>query len=140
MDDKRVGSKVEVYLRASTPLDGHPDEVIGYLEELRKNGCIEDFSVREVPKQAEINNESSKAVQVFQEIESWASNNGVSIQPFFDREKYESSLSGNSGEIVTFPVMSVSVYEDDELRAVYPCSNGQGNHTVHECLHELESN
>lgn len=131
---------MELLLRASTPLEGHPDEVIGYLEELRSEGCIEDFSVREVPKQAEVTNGSSEAVRVFQELESWASDNGVSIHPFFDREQYESSLSGDHGEHVTFPVMSISVYEDDELRAVYPCSNSQGNHSVDECLHELESN
>lgn len=140
MNDKRVGSKVELFLRASTPLEGHPDEIIGQLEELRNDGCIEDFNVHEVPKQAEVNKGSSEAVQVFKEFESWASDNGVSIEPYFDREEYESSLSGDHGEVVTFPVMSVSVYEDDELRAVYPCSNGKGSHSVHECLHELESN
>lgn len=140
MNDKGSGSKVQLFLRASTPLNGQPDEVIEYLEELRRKGRIQDYDVHEVPKQADINNQSSEAVQVFQEFESWAHDNDVSIQPFFDRAEYESSLSGDTGEIVTFPVMCVSVYEDDELTAVYPCSNGQGSHTVHECLHELESN
>lgn len=140
MSDNEKESKIQLYLRASTPLKKQPDEVIGFLEFLENQGHIDSFDVHEVPKQAHTNNETSNAINIYEKFEEWANKNEVSIQPFFKKTEYQSSLSGDEGEIVKFPVMSLSIHKDGELNAIYPCLNNEGTHTVYEFLSGLNTN
>lgn len=46
--------------------------------------------------------------------------------------------SEERSEIIWLPLQCLTVYEDDQLAGVFPCTDGQGTNTVADSLHRLE--
>ncbi|SDJ85868.1 HTH domain-containing protein [Natronorubrum texcoconense] len=69
---------------------------------------------------------------------AWASGEGYTLEPSFDRRETGSMLDGRSAVQIRVPIVSLAVYESDTLRCVAPCSDGERTYSVEQCLAALE--
>lgn len=72
------------------------------------------------------------------EFETWADRTGRTLEPAFGVHERASDLAGESDRVVSLPVLCLAVYLDDDLVAVFPCSETDGVRTVEDCLALLE--
>jgi hypothetical protein len=111
----------EMVLWTRRPVCGPRTAVIDQLSKLRTDGVIADFEIRTWPDEIALSEhtEHSRVVEQYKEFLLWADDHDVSITPPFERRRV-SSLVGKSEEVLTVPIMCLAVYEDDDLRGVYP--------------------
>jgi hypothetical protein len=82
--------------------------------------------------------EAPPAVAQYHEFESWATAEGVDIDPFFTVRERDSFVDGVARELI-LPVMCLAVHGDDGLEAVAPNTRGAETNTVQDCLDALET-
>jgi len=71
-------------------------------------------------------------------MERWATDNGCSLVPAFDRHDRHSAFTGDDA-VVTLPVACVAYFEDDDLVGVYPHAGPCGHCTVADGLDRIEA-
>jgi DNA-binding Lrp family transcriptional regulator len=131
---------VTMTLRTRTPVCGSRTTVIDRLGRLRATGAIEGFEVRTWPDEVVLSDgtEPDPAVATFERLEAWATDRGLSLRPPFD-VRTVSSLLGRERELLTLPMMCLSVAVDDALVGVYPCDDGERTWTIADCLDAYET-
>lgn len=80
----------------------------------------------------------SEAIETYHEFAEWAERNDHSLSPAFERRTRSFVGLDRVDEVVVFPVVSLAIYEDEQLRAVFPCSDGDDNFSVPDCLDAFE--
>lgn len=125
----------ELYCRRSTAAIVPLDRLYGRLTGLVETDAVDSVDVTTWPGRVTLSESSmsdaletldadddrERAVRTYDEFETWADEAGVSLEPGFSRERYESSFTGESGVAVRFPVLALAVRDDsDDLLAVYP--------------------
>lgn len=68
----------------------------------------------------------------------WAARNGLTLEPAFQRREVTTFVHPKERVEIVVPVACLAVYEDDDLRTVAPCSNGEHVETVGDALARLE--
>jgi hypothetical protein len=126
---------VSMTLRARTPVCGPRTDVVNRLSSLRADERIAGFEVKTWPDELVLSETSGEnpIVETFERFEAWADDRGLSVRPAFD-VRTVSSLIGGRREILTLPMMSLSVSAGDDLVGVYPCTDGDRTWTVTDCL------
>lgn len=110
-----------LYCRASTTTATAIDRYHSALTELSNAGVLDGVEVVTWPTRVELSaGADSVAADAYDRFAEWADEEGCRLAPAFDVEAYESTFTGESGTALVTPVVSVAVYEDDELAAVYP--------------------
>ncbi len=130
---------VSMTLRTRTPVCGARTTVIDRLGSLRATGVIEGFEVQTWPDEVVLSDAAAPdgAIRTFERLEGWADERDVSVRPAFDVRTI-SSLVGNRHEILTLPMMCLTVSSGDELVGVFPHQHGERTVTIGDCLDAYE--
>lgn len=134
--------RAELYLRGDTyGTFGAQQSVLNRIRRLESEEVLDDANVagewQRIRTMAE--DRRSGALATYDEFADWAERNGFSLEPAFERRTRSYVGLDRVDEVVVFPVVSLAIYEDDELQAVFPCSDGSENVTVLDCLDALEA-
>lgn len=128
------GLRVDLYLRegASPAVAEQQRRVRSRLEATLGEGAL---SVREHPRRIPADGDSPLHER-FAEVRAWASDADVSLSPFFERRESYDPAAAAVREMVTLPVLWVTLSEGESLRATYPHVDGQVE-TVSDAVAEL---
>jgi hypothetical protein len=73
-------------------------------------------------------------------LETWAERRDCTLEPAFRRESVTPIHAPESTyDRIRVPLITLLVYEQEELVGVAPCSDGDHVHTVDDCLTALET-
>lgn len=138
---ERTGKRrAAVYVRESLPEPAarQRDSLRTRLRELEAEGAVDAFDVFDCPKR--IRRESptdTDARDRFVEFAQWARDSGVSLRPSFGTRECYAMDTGEKSEWIVFPAVSLAVYEDGDLAAVYPHADGGDYRSVADGLTAL---
>lgn len=79
------------------------------------------------------------SVEAVSDFERWAEGHGYTLAPAFARRECGSLLDDEAREVTVVPLLTLAVYEEDELKAVYPHVDDECVHTVDDGLEALET-
>lgn len=139
-DGTSEGMRVELYARRSLPeiAANRRDQVAGRLKQLADDGHVSEVEIHSWDKKVSIDAEC-REMDLYEEFSTWATEVGVSLEPFFDTRNCYSMETGEKGDRLVFPALCVAVYRDDTLQSVYPHSTNDGSRSVMDCLRAIES-
>lgn len=138
LPDQPEDSGVVVRMWARRPVCGPRTRVIDRLGTLRTDGAIEDFEIETWPDELVVGERDQQILTLVETLQQWALDADVTLQPAFDRRTV-SPLVGASHDVLTLPMMALAVYDDGDLRGVYPCSKGTRTWTVASYLSAVEN-
>ena len=117
------GLRVDLYLRqgASPAVTEQQRRVRSRLEASLGSGTL---SVREHPRRVPATDDSP-VYERFGEVRAWAREAGVSLSPFFERRESYDPAAGGVREMVTLPVLWLTLSEGSSVRATYPHVDGE---------------
>ncbi|ADJ14214.1 HTH domain-containing protein [Halalkalicoccus jeotgali] len=138
--------RAEIVLRSLAPhgVSERQGAIIERVENVLETGLLEAVDVevwgREMQADPAVRTAAHERYEV---IESWAAGRNRTLTPGFDRQRRESIVDDRSEEVISFPLICLVVYaveEDDEdpVRAVFPCSDGEQTYTVMDGIATLE--
>jgi hypothetical protein len=137
--DTRV--RAELYLRGDTygTFDAQ-QQVLNRVNRLEANGVFADSMVagewQRIRTMAE--DKRSGAVATYEEFTDWADRNGSSLEPAFERRTRTYVGMDRTDDVVVFPVVSLAIYDEKSLQAVFPCTDGEYTYTVGDALDAFE--
>lgn len=133
--------RAELYLRGDTygTFDAQ-QQVLNRVNRLEANGVFSESMVagqwQRIRTMAE--DARSGALATYEEFEDWAQRNGSSLEPAFEKRTRDYIGMDRSERIVVFPVVSLALYDETTLQAVFPCSDGDTTYTVGDALDAFE--
>lgn len=135
-----------LWLRTLGPSGLNPPqtEVLDRLRTLAKDGSIADLDVDVWGAWMGITRTTERgpadARETVAEFRRWAAEQGCTLRPAFDWRPVEpeDGREGPTGRIVT-PLITLAVYDEARLQAVYPHVDGADVRTVHDGVEALES-
>lgn len=138
------GLKFDLYVRGFSPFQELRNETVKRIEKLKRENKIANYRISEWPTEVMVSTrdetgDRNAPYYKFNEFESWATQNGVSIRPYFDVHEYSSLFTGEATEVIIVPTMCLAVSENDELKCVYPCTDGENIYTINDFLNGFES-
>jgi len=132
--------RIELFRRSYVPdvFEGQLERIVERLERLEREGTIAGFSIDTWDKNVRISMRDRDAVETaaateYAKFDAWASEHDMSLRPFFDRRTVGKS------ETIVLPILCLAVYEDDDLRGVFPCADEESVCSVPEYLTALEA-
>lgn len=128
---------VEVWMRANATVDvqDRQQAALDRFSRLKDDGIINTFSVNTWRKHINTLTDNSSATTVTPaldkalEFEHWSERNGRSL-PGFQRRTQSSLLTNATQEVFVTPILSLAIYEDDDLHEVIPNTGPEEHHTV----------
>lgn len=133
--------RAELYLRGDTygTFDVQ-QSVLERMQRLETDGALDATSVEGGWQRIRTANEDGRAgaVATYREFAAWARRNGYSLGPAFEERQRAYVGLDRVDDVVVFPVVTLATYEDDQLRGVFPCSDGDHIFRVEDCLDALE--
>ena len=144
MNDDSI--RVVLRLRTLGPSGLNPPqtEVLGRLRTLAEDGPIADLDVDVWGASMGITQTTDRDPEDVREtvaaFRRWATEQGCTLRPAFDWRSGESEdgRGGSNGRIIT-PLITLAVYDEERLRAVYPHVDGDDVRTIHDGVEALES-
>ncbi|WIV66149.1 HTH domain-containing protein [Natrialbaceae archaeon AArc-T1-2] len=82
--------------------------------------------------------ESENATAPVERFRAWARRRGCTLEPAFRRRTVDSLIVSETSTELVVPIVTVAVYEGDDLACVAPCVSGDDVYTVDDCLRALE--
>lgn len=138
LDQRR---RAELYLRGDTYGTYEAQQnVLARVRRLEDSNVLDDSTVADEWQRIRTMDEDRRdgALATFDEFTEWARQNGHSLEPAFEQRTRSYVGLSRVDDVVVFPVVSLAVYENDELEAVFPCSDGDQNYRVQDCLGAFE--
>jgi len=129
--------RAELYLRGDTygTFDAQ-QQVLNRVNRLEANGVFAESMVagewQRIRTKAE--DARSGAIATYEEFADWADRNGSSLEPAFEHRTRTYVGMDQVDEVVVFPVVSLVLYDDTRLQAVFPCTDGEHVYTVGDAL------
>jgi hypothetical protein len=122
------------------PVSGRQIEVIDRLSSLASKSGLDDFDVQTWPDKVVCSEHTQRSdvVQTYETVRTWADEHDREIEPPFERRTV-TSLVGRTEEILTLPVLCLTVYEDGDLRGVFPSRDSDRTCEIIDFLDALES-
>lgn len=114
------------------------ETILGRLEALCEQNVIDDVTVTYWFRQA-TDHDGDPVMPSVLALESWASANGFTLAPAFDRHQRSNWFTGAEDAVVNLPVICLAVLEDGEICAVYPHRSRSGHHSVTDGIEQLEA-
>jgi len=133
--------RAELYLRGDTygTFDAQ-QQVLNRVKRLEANGVFSESMVagewQRIRTMAE--DKRSEAIQTYEEFQDWADRNGHSLTPAFERRTRSYVGMDRVDDVVVFPVVSLAIYDGDDLEGVFPCSDEERTYTVGDALEAFE--
>lgn len=136
---------VTVHLRSS-PVSAaarRQKTVLDRVRELEAEGAVPELRVERWGARVSVPAEDAHpddAAALFTEFEAAAEDAGLRLTPFFETRESVGGLlsSGPATErIIIFPVVSLTIRDDDGLAGLYPCWNDGIHQSVEDCLGAL---
>lgn len=137
--------RVEVFLRTQTPPDvvDRLRELVARVRRLQDETGVADVRVKTWssvrPALEELSDSGPSVALTVNAFRSWADREGYTLRPGFERRQTTSMLDRRPAAELRVPVVCVAVYENDTLRCVAPCSDGERTYTVADCVDALEA-
>ncbi|MEA5387462.1 HTH domain-containing protein [Haloarculaceae archaeon H-GB11] len=133
--------RVELYLRGDTygTYDAQ-QTVLSRVNSLEDDGTLADATVEADWQRVRTPEQDSRdgALATYEEFREWARRNSYSLEPAYQRRTRAYMGTDVVHDVVTFPVVSLAVYDGDDLSAVFPCADGDLNYTVQDALAAFE--
>ena len=133
--------RAELYLRGDTygTYDAQQD-VLGRVGRLEADDVIAASTVADEWQRIRTMNEDRRdgALTTYREFAEWARHNGYSLEPAFEQRTRSYVGLNRVDDVVVFPMVSLAIYEGEELQAVFPCSDEERNYRVQDCLDAIE--
>ncbi|MFB6307720.1 MAG: HTH domain-containing protein [Haloarculaceae archaeon] len=134
--------RAELYLRGDTyGTFGTQQSVLNRVNRLEGEGVLDEATVAGEWQRIRTLAEDCRdgAVETYEEFADWARRNGYSLEPAFERRTRSYVGLDRVDDVVVFPVVSLAMYEADQLQAVFPCTDEDGeSYTVQDCLEAFE--
>ncbi|MDS0276939.1 hypothetical protein NDI85_03990 [Halomicroarcula sp. S1AR25-4] len=136
LDQSTDAVTIELWLREGT---GHTvrDVQAQYRQQttaLETSPQVADVTIRTWPTRLfrDLDQEavSGPVHRAVREMETWASENGYSLAPAFQRRVVRSPLSGRRREEVTLPIVCLAIHGDAGLEGVFPARHDGVVYTV----------
>lgn len=128
------------YARASL-LPDSVDRQVETLQAYEAEGLIDTVLRRSWPDRIALGDTGphQEAIEVFEQFDRWATQQGVSIRPPFDVRTTTSLITDETKEVLVMPGMCLAVYRNQQLIGVYPHSTAADTYTVTEALAALRT-
>ncbi len=141
MSATATSTRAELYLRGDTygTYDAQ-QAILNRVRRLEGEDVLDEATVADEWQRIRTLDEDhrSGALATYREFDEWADHNGYSLAPAFECRTRSYLGLDSVDDVVVFPVASLAVYEDDGLRAVFPCSDEETTYTVGDCLDAFE--
>jgi len=143
MPESTATRRVELYLRGDTyGTYDRQQAILGRVQDLESAGVLAGAEVDASWQRIRTPEQDSRdgAIATYEEFREWAAENGYSLEPAFERRHRSYIGTDVVHDVVNFPLVSLAVYEDSDLQAVFPCSDdgGEVHFGVQDCLDALE--
>nr|WP_169302345.1 HTH domain-containing protein [Halorientalis salina] len=116
------------------------EKTLGRLRALESAGHVDELVVENWPTRVTMGTpETVPALAAYEGFEGWARAHGVSMRPAFDRHDCHSLYTDSRFTATVFPVMCLAVYEDEELRSVFPHARHGRSVTICDGIAMLET-
>jgi hypothetical protein len=118
--------------------------VVARLQELNEDDYISDFDVEIWGKRLNLDADdwsrqaTDTAREKYRLFGEWADEHGYCLEPAFTKRTMRIEPGADPKEVVDLPIVCLAVYEDDDLRTVLPCADGDDIYTVGDGLDALE--
>ncbi|MFW6320693.1 MAG: HTH domain-containing protein [Halohasta sp.] len=138
---------VKLFIRADPELgcETQKQAVLRRLDELDETGHIDDYEVNVWTKEIRLAGplEGTSYYRMVrehvEEFQGWADSEGVQLNSAFKIKSLDCEITDETYRILSLPCICLAVYEDDDLRGVYPHTDDETIRTVSTCLAELET-
>lgn len=142
-DSQTTGPRIELRVRHAVqpPVQDRISEIRSTLDRLEASDRIADWEVVVWGRLVDLDPETETTghTETYVEFAAWAARNGYDLGPGFCRRRCTSLVSSEEHPVVTVPLVSLAVFQGDELLAVYPHTAGDVVATVADGLAELTS-
>lgn len=130
--------RLAVYLRSPVAegTEQRQNSVLGRADALRQQGLVEEVRVTYWNRLS--TGEDRDETVAIEALERWATDNGCSLVPAFERRERHSAFIGDDF-VVTLPVVAVACWEGGRLVGVYPHAGPCGHCTVADGLDRVEA-
>jgi len=138
--ERSGGRRVVLSVRETLPSPAarQRDRLRERLCELETDGLIDDFEVSDSPKRIRCERPVHReARDRYNQYSQWARDRGVRLRPFFDVRECYAMDTGEKGDWIVFPAITVAIYDDGDLAAVYPHADGDEYRSVADGLTAL---
>jgi len=140
---------VKLFIRADPELgcETQKQAVLRRLNELDAEDYIEDYEINVWTKEIRLAG-PLKGTSYYrmvcdhvEEFQQWADEQSVQLNSAFKIQSLSCEITNETYTVLSLPCICLAVYDDaDELRGVYPHTDGETIQTVSNCLAELETN
>jgi hypothetical protein len=139
------GASAELYVRSLAPRGARDQQerVVAALDRLTDRETFADYTITvcgeyipagETETSPEFETQLRNRIADF---ETWATTNGWSLGPLFERKVVGSLVTDDTHEVLVVPLMVLAEYEGDRLRFVTPCETDERYWTVQDRLDAL---
>lgn len=121
-------SQLSTVCHVRAPLLLEPvDAKVETLRRCEEDGTVGDLAVRSWPAEVAVDRDGpyAEVVDRYDEFVDWADDNGVSVEPAFRLRTATSLVEDGSRRVLVTPVLSLALYLEDRLLAVYPHTDGE---------------
>lgn len=106
------------------------------LERVASAGGLEDYSVSSWAKRVPLDSDTEE-MECYEEFRRWATDEDVTLAPFFDTRECYSMTTGEKRRELVLPVLCLAIYDDDELVYVAPHATASTTATIPDCVDQL---
>jgi len=141
MSQTHCGTRARLHVRETlpTPVRGRRERVTDRLSTLVAEGALAEYEAETWDKRIPADGSGDRDTQdAYLAYSQWAEEAGVSLSPFFETRECYSWQTGERGTWMVLPALCLSVYEDDELVAVYPHRDGDTYESVWSGIDSLD--
>ncbi|WP_436924603.1 HTH domain-containing protein [Halosimplex amylolyticum] len=138
--ERNGGRYAALYVRETLPAPAarQRSRLRGRLRRLEAEGSIDGFDVFDCPKRIRCENPTAVGARDrYLAFTEWARRNEVSLRPSFQTRECYAMDTGEKGDWLVFPALSLAVYDDGDLVAVYPHADDGGYRSVADGLSAL---
>ena len=135
-----TGLRAELYVREDTHRGLGVQQVVDRSNRLEANGVLGESMVAGTWHRCHTRAEDwrSAAMDTYEEFRVWAETNGFSLEPGFQQRVRSFVGMDDVEDVVVFPIVALALYDDRDLRAVFPCTDEERTHTVESALAAFE--
>ncbi|WP_415381764.1 HTH domain-containing protein [Halosimplex sp. TS25] len=138
---ERIGDRrAELYVRETLPAPAARQRarLRDRLRAFEAEGRVDGFDVFDCPKRIRCENPADvDARDRYLAFTRWARERGLSLAPPFQTRECYAMDTGEKSEWLVFPAISLAVYDDGDLVAVYPHADGETYRSVADGLSAL---
>jgi len=135
-------TKITVLCYAREPIVSESVESnIELLKRCEDGPLVNRIVLRGWPESVRVGGEESptrEVLQQFEQFEAWGDRHGVSLRPAFEKRS-RCSLADEEHSVLVTPLLCLAIYQDEELSAVFPYTDGEETHTVRAAIETLLS-